>query len=287
MILVAVFGFVLALGIAIAARRPLAATLVVLVGAGWPATLAGAARGLGTGVAILVAVLVVLGGLTARRVPRTAVVAGGRASPSRRSPSRARRRSRRASSSHWQGWDFYNAPDAPVSVSFVWNAQYDGIDFPREADDGARDQGAAHGALLAGRAARPVRRRPLDRGAADDGRLPRAARGARPNDVDPPERHRQGARRHTSRRRSDARRPSTPATRRSTGRRPAARALPARADAWAAVHRVELRAPADAGRAEPVAARSIRRRSRGRRRCSTSGPASRRRRSGSHSAPGS
>ena len=63
-ILVAVFGFVLALGLAIAARRPLAATLVVLVGAGWPATLAGAAGGLGTGVAILLAVLVVLGGLT-------------------------------------------------------------------------------------------------------------------------------------------------------------------------------------------------------------------------------
>ena len=128
-ILVAVFGFVLALGIAIAARRPLAATLVVLVGAGWPATLAGAAGGLGTGVAILVAVLVVLGGLTARRAPRTALVAGACLALAAFAVSSSSAIAK-GELVHWQGWDFYNAPDAPVSVSFVWNAQYDGIDFP-------------------------------------------------------------------------------------------------------------------------------------------------------------
>jgi transglutaminase-like putative cysteine protease len=31
---------------------------------------------------------------------------------------------------HWQGWDFYDAPQAPVSVSYVWDAQYGGIRFP-------------------------------------------------------------------------------------------------------------------------------------------------------------
>ena len=32
----------------------------------------------------------------------------------------------------WQRWDFYNAPQPPVSVSFVWDAQYGGIRFPRK-----------------------------------------------------------------------------------------------------------------------------------------------------------
>ncbi|HYA09144.1 MAG TPA: transglutaminaseTgpA domain-containing protein, partial [Gaiellaceae bacterium] len=32
----------------------------------------------------------------------------------------------------WQRWDFYNAPHAPVSVSYVWNAQYGGITWAPE-----------------------------------------------------------------------------------------------------------------------------------------------------------
>lgn len=128
-ILVAVFGFALALGLFVAARRPLGAALVVLVGAGWPATLAGHSRGLGTGVAILLAVLVLLAGLTARRVPRTAVVAGAVLTVAAVAVSSAVAKGQLV---NWQGWDFYNAPDASVSVSFVWNAQYGGIDFPRK-----------------------------------------------------------------------------------------------------------------------------------------------------------
>jgi transglutaminase-like putative cysteine protease len=130
-ILVAVLGFTLALGLAITARRPFAATLVVLVGAGWPATLAGPGRGLGAGVAILLAVLVVLGGLTSRQVPRTAVpVAAALALAAfvASSPSAIAK----GELVRWQGWDFYTAPAAPVSVSYVWNAQYDGLRFPRK-----------------------------------------------------------------------------------------------------------------------------------------------------------
>jgi hypothetical protein len=130
-ILVAVFGFVLALGLAIAARRLLAAVLVVLVGAGWPATLDVQGRGLGAGVAILLAVLVVLAGLTSRRVPRVAVpavfvlvVAAFVVSSSSAVA--------RGELVGWQHWDFYNAPAAPVSVSYVWNAQYDGLRFPQK-----------------------------------------------------------------------------------------------------------------------------------------------------------
>ena len=130
-ILVAVFGFTLALGLAIAARRPLAAVLVVLVGAGWPATLAGSARGLGAGIAILLAVLVVLAGLTSRRVPRVAVPAAILVAVAALvlSSSSAVAKGELVG---WQHWDFYNAPAAPVSVSYVWDAQYNGLHFPRK-----------------------------------------------------------------------------------------------------------------------------------------------------------
>ena len=125
-VLAAMFAFVLALGLAVAARRPLAATLVLVIGAGWPATLAGDAGALGRGVAILLAVLVVLGGLTTRRVPRVALPAAAVlvlvAALVSSSPAVAKQEL-----VGWQRWDFYNAPQAPVSVSYVWNAQYGGI----------------------------------------------------------------------------------------------------------------------------------------------------------------
>lgn len=128
-VLVAVFGFVVALGLAVAARRWLAAVLVVLAGAGWPATLAGPAGGLGRGVAILLAVLVVLGGLTARRVPRAAIPAAVVLALAAFVVSSSSAVAK-GELVHWQSWDFYTAPAAPVSVSYVWNAQYEGLRFP-------------------------------------------------------------------------------------------------------------------------------------------------------------
>src|SRR2546430_17150042 len=74
-VLAAVFGFVLALSFAVAARRPLVASIVLLLGAGWPATLRGGNGALVVGVVILLGVLVVLAGLTKRRVPRVMVPA--------------------------------------------------------------------------------------------------------------------------------------------------------------------------------------------------------------------
>jgi transglutaminase-like putative cysteine protease len=127
--LAAVFGFVLALSIAIAARRPLAATTILLVGAGWPATLRGSAGALVVGVVILLAVFVVLAGSTARRVPRVTLPAAGALAlvALAASTSAAVAQSGLVS---WQHWDPYNAPDPPVSVAFVWDAQYGGIRFP-------------------------------------------------------------------------------------------------------------------------------------------------------------
>ena len=129
-ILAAVFGFALVLGFAVAARRPVAATLVLLLGAGWPATLAGGQGALAKGVAILLAVLVVLGGLTARRVPRAAVPAAAALvlAAVAASTSSAVAKGELVA---WQRWDFTGAAQAPVSVSYVWDAQYGGLVFPQ------------------------------------------------------------------------------------------------------------------------------------------------------------
>jgi len=129
-VLVAVFAFTAALALAVASRRPIAAVLAVLLGAGWPATLAGPAGGLARGVAILLAVLVVLAGLTTtRRAPLVAapVAAALALAALLVSSSSAIAKGELVG---WQSWDFYNAPAAPVSVSYAWDAQYEGLRFP-------------------------------------------------------------------------------------------------------------------------------------------------------------
>jgi transglutaminase-like putative cysteine protease len=129
-VLAAVFGFVLLAGMVVAARRPVAATLVLLLGAGWPATLGGGHAALAKGVAILVAVLVVLAGLTTRRVPRAvapALAALALAALAASTSSAVAKGELVA----WQRWDFTHALQAPVSVSYVWDAQYGGLVFPR------------------------------------------------------------------------------------------------------------------------------------------------------------
>jgi transglutaminase-like putative cysteine protease len=130
-ILAAVFGFAVAVAFAVAARRPLAASLLLLLGAGWPATLRGASGALWVGVTILLGVLVVLAGTTTRRVPRVTVpvVAALALAAVAASTSAAVAKGGIVT---WQNWDPYTAPQKPVSVAFVWDAQYDGIRFPRK-----------------------------------------------------------------------------------------------------------------------------------------------------------
>jgi len=130
-ILTAVFGFTLAVALAVAARRPLAAVPAVVVGAGWPATVRGPAGALVVGALILLAVLAVLSGLTSRGVPRTVVpvaaalvLAGVVASTSAAVA--------KGELVAWQHWNIRNASQEPVSVSFVWDAQYGGIHWPRK-----------------------------------------------------------------------------------------------------------------------------------------------------------
>lgn len=129
-LVLAVFGFCLAFSLAVAARRPLVAAVVVAVGAGWPATLLPSGHGLVTGAALLAATLLVLAG--ARRgaalpavgatalVVAVAVVASSSAAVAK------------DGLLAWKKWDFYNAPRQPVGVAYVWDASYGGIEFPKE-----------------------------------------------------------------------------------------------------------------------------------------------------------
>jgi transglutaminase-like putative cysteine protease len=130
-VLAAVFGFVLALSLTVAARRPIAAAVVLLIGAGWPATLRGNAGSLLVGAAILLGALAVLAGLTTRHVPRAVLPAALTVALAAVAASTSTAVAKGGLVS-WQGWDFYTAPQAPVSVAFVWNGQYSGVHFPRK-----------------------------------------------------------------------------------------------------------------------------------------------------------
>jgi transglutaminase-like putative cysteine protease len=121
--------FLFALGVALlaAARKPVASALLLLVGAGWPATLLGPSRGVAMGAAILGAALVLLGGLGSRRVPALAIPAAavvGVAAVAVGSATAARH-----GLVHWQSWNLAHVAIAPTDIGFVWNAQYGGLKF--------------------------------------------------------------------------------------------------------------------------------------------------------------
>jgi protein-glutamine gamma-glutamyltransferase len=129
-LLAAIFGFTLALALAVAARRPVPAVLVVLVGAGWPATLRGPNGGLVVGALILLAALAVMAGLTNRAVPRGVLPAGiGIALLAVAASTSAA--VAKGGIVAWQRWNFHPGTP-PVSVQFVWNAQYSGLRWPRK-----------------------------------------------------------------------------------------------------------------------------------------------------------
>jgi transglutaminase-like putative cysteine protease len=123
-----VFAFCLVLGHAVAARRPLPAVFAVIAGAGWPATLY-PSQSVAYGALILAAALFVLAGLrTTRLVPAllagaVLVVAAAGASTSAAVA--------KDGLLAWERWD-PNATRDPVSVSYVWDANYGGIEFPKK-----------------------------------------------------------------------------------------------------------------------------------------------------------
>ena len=126
-LVLAIFGFSLVLAQAIAARRPLLAVFAVIAGAGWPATLYPSESVL-YGALILAAALFVLAGLrTTRVVP--ALVAGGALVLAAAAASTSAALAKDGVLA-WERWDVNSTRD-PVSVSYVWDANYGGIEFPR------------------------------------------------------------------------------------------------------------------------------------------------------------
>jgi transglutaminase-like putative cysteine protease len=128
--LIALFAFVLLVALAVAARRPVLAVGAFLVGAGWPSTLLAGGHELGRGAVILAAALALLAGLSERAgrfaVPAVATVLLAAVALSA-SPAVAK-----TAFLNWQHWNPYLRPVKPVSVSYVWDARYGGINLPRK-----------------------------------------------------------------------------------------------------------------------------------------------------------
>ena len=177
LVLCAVFGFVLATALLVAARRPLAAAGVTVAGIGWPATLLGgtggrrrsartrrgardsarpacpSARTVLAGVAIAALVVVGAAGTS------SATTLGADAALD------------------WETWDIRGEQERQASdVRFVWDSNYEGISFPNEKTVVLRVEGPDHLELLANDDARPVRGRSL----AAEPLLARAGRPRRP-----------------------------------------------------------------------------------------------------------
>lgn len=141
-LVLAVFGFCLLLAHAVAARRPLPAVFAVIAGAGWPATL-DASQSAVYGALILAAALWVLAGLRASR-PLPALAAGALivlvAAGASTSAALAK-----DGVLAWERWNPTGPTRTRVSVSYVWESNYTGIEFPERATVVLRIRGPQRG----------------------------------------------------------------------------------------------------------------------------------------------
>jgi transglutaminase-like putative cysteine protease len=130
--LLATFGFALTVALLIAARRPVAASVILLLGSVWPAALVSGSD-LARGAVLLAAVLLLLafGGRRPTRAPRPALVAaallvvaavGASTSAAVAKPQFVA----------WEHWDFYDKPATPVGIGFLWNATYLPFEWPEQ-----------------------------------------------------------------------------------------------------------------------------------------------------------
>jgi transglutaminase-like putative cysteine protease len=130
--LVAIFGFALAVALLLAARRPIAASVVLLLGSVWPVALVPGSD-LARGAVLLATVLLLLafGGRRPTRAPRPALAAaallvvaavGASTSAAVAKPQLVA----------WKQWDLYDKPPKPVGVGYVWDATYQPFEWPEE-----------------------------------------------------------------------------------------------------------------------------------------------------------
>jgi protein-glutamine gamma-glutamyltransferase len=140
-VVLAIFGFCVVLAQAIAARRPLPAVLAVIAGAGWPVTLY-PTRSVGYGAVILALALFVLAGLRTTRLGPA--VLGGAAIVVAAAGASSSAALAKDGVLAWERWD-PNPSRSPVSVSYVWDSSYDGIEFPRRKTTVLRIEGPKRG----------------------------------------------------------------------------------------------------------------------------------------------
>ena len=129
LVVIAVLGFTLAISVAVAERRAVLATGLLVAGAAWPATLLTSSNTVGRGAVILVAALVLLGGLSraagVRQVSVAAavvVVASGLVSAV---PAVAK-----GAFLAWETWEPSGKNELPISVSYVWDSNYGALTWP-------------------------------------------------------------------------------------------------------------------------------------------------------------
>ena len=133
-VLLAIFGFTTVIGMLVMDRRPVGAALGFVVAVAWPATLTPGAHPLRAGAVVLAGVLAILfllrreeparGALPAVGVGLLLVVVAGIVSTTDAVAKPA--------FLSWETWDPYDRPTEPVSVNYVWSANYDGIQFPEK-----------------------------------------------------------------------------------------------------------------------------------------------------------
>jgi protein-glutamine gamma-glutamyltransferase len=131
-VLIAMFVFCLGIALGLAARRPLAACVVLVAGAVWPATLVSGA-GFERGTLVLAAALSMLA-WGRERPPhslRPAVLAGIALAAAALGAASSEAVAKGAFLS-WKRWDPYDQPAKRVGVRYVWNAEYGGIKFPEK-----------------------------------------------------------------------------------------------------------------------------------------------------------
>jgi transglutaminase-like putative cysteine protease len=130
-VLLAIFGFALAVALAVAARRPVLAAAVFVAGSVWPATLAGGST-LARGAITLATVLGLLAFGNRRTVlpAARAAVALGVVVVAAAVTASGSEAVAKDGFVNWRGWDFYEPAPKAVGVDYVWTANYDGIDWP-------------------------------------------------------------------------------------------------------------------------------------------------------------
>jgi protein-glutamine gamma-glutamyltransferase len=128
-IVLAVLGFTLAISLAVAERRALLATGLLVAGAAWPATLLTSSNTVARGAVILGAALVLLGGLSsaarfrqgsiaAAVVVVAAVLVSG-------VPAVAK-----GAFLGWETWEPSGKNELPISVGYVWDSDYGALEWP-------------------------------------------------------------------------------------------------------------------------------------------------------------